>query len=188
MKEYIKKDLFRYEGMKCHSLKTQLRYLLVTPGFQYSWCLRHASNASYLLSQIMWKILLRMLMYMYGIQIPHTVKLGEGLRIGHWGTIIVNPNCVIGKNFSIGPGCLIGSAKGKRSGVPTIGDNVILTANCMIVGGVEIGDDVLIGPGAFVNFNVPKNSIVIGNPGKIINRDASPTRPYNVYPIEDYRN
>ena len=33
---------------------------------------------------------------------------------------------------------------------------------------VKIGNDVLIAPGAFVNFDVPNHSIVVGNPGKII--------------------
>lgn len=37
----------------------------------------------------------------------------------------------------------------------------------MIVGAIEIGDDVLIAPGAFVNFDVPAHSLVIGNPGII---------------------
>lgn len=53
--------------------------------------------------------------------------------------------------------------------------------------GVSIGDDVLIAPGAFVNFDVPSNSIVIGNPGKIIPSDASPTKKYIVYSIQDFK-
>ena len=50
-------------------------------------------------------------------------------------------------------------------------------------GGVKIGNNVFIAPGAFVNFDVPDNSIVIGNPGKIIPRDESPTAKYIVYPV-----
>ena len=53
-----------------------------------------------------------------------------------------------------------------------------------IRGGVNIGDNVLIAPGAFVNFDVPDNSIVLGNPGKIIPRDSSPTAKHIVYPVE----
>ena len=55
-------------------------------------------------------------------------------------------------------------------------------ANSIVIGGVSIGDYVLIAPGAFVNFDVPSNSIVIGNPGKIIHADR-PTDKYNVYLI-----
>ena len=37
----------------------------------------------------------------------------------------------------------------------------------MVCGKVVIGDDVLIAANAFVNFDVPSNSVVIGNPGII---------------------
>lgn len=67
--------------------------------------------------------------------------------------------------------------------MPVIGDNVVMGANSMVVGNAVIGDDVLIAPGAFVNFDVPDNSIVIGNPGKIIQRDSSPTAKYIVYSL-----
>ena len=46
-----------------------------------------------------------------------------------------------------------------------------------------IGNNVLIAPGAFINFDVPDNSIVIGNPGKIVERGESPTSKYIVNPI-----
>lgn len=52
-----------------------------------------------------------------------------------------------------------------------------------LVGGVKIGDNVLIAPGAFVNFDVPPNSVVIGNPGKIIPKEK-PTEKYIVYPLK----
>lgn len=187
MKEYNKKDLFRYEGMKCHTFKTQLRYLLVTPGFQYSYCLRHAQNASNCVSKFFWQIMLRLMMYHTGIQIPYQTTIGEGLKFGHWGTMVVNPSVKIGKNCSICHGCLIGNTQGKKKGVPILGDNVIMNANSMIVGKVKIGNNVLLAPGAFVNFDVPDNSIVIGNPGKIISRTTSPTAPYMVYPVENYK-
>ena len=57
--------------------------------------------------------------------------------------------------------------RGERKGVPTIGNKVWIGANSIVVGGIIIGDNVLIAPGAFVNFNVPSNSLVIGNPGII---------------------
>lgn len=52
-------------------------------------------------------------------------------------------------------------------GSPIIGDNVWIGANSIIVGKINIGNNVLIAPGAYINFDVPNNSIVIGNPGVI---------------------
>lgn len=58
-----------------------------------------------------------------------------------------------------------------------------MSANSIIIGGVKIGNNVLIVPGVFVNFDVPDNAIVIENPGKIILREYSPTDKYIVYSI-----
>lgn len=187
MKEYNLRDLYRYEGEGCHSLKTQLRYLLFTPGFRYSYFLRHTQNAKSLIARFFWHVLLRRTMLHTGIQIPYQTKIGPGLIFAHWGTIVVNPSVTIGKNFCISHGCLIGNSQGKMKGVPSIGNNVVMHANSIVVGKCRIGNDVLIAPGAFVIFDVPDNSIVIGNPGHIIPRTSSPTAKYIVYPVDDYR-
>lgn len=110
----------------------------------------------------------------------------RGLEIWSLGTIVINPDAKIGKNFSISHGCCVGNAAGKHVGVPIIGDNVIMNANAVVVGGLQIGNNVLIAPNAFVNIDVPDNSIVIGNPAQIIRRDSSPTAKYMVYPVDNY--
>lgn len=182
MNDILQKDLFRYEGDKSRRFLTKLRYILFVPGYQFTYCWRKASLARNPLSRMFWKILHRRCMFHTGIQIPIGTQIGEGLRISHFGGIVVNPAAKIGRNFSIAQGTLIGSAAGKRAGVPTIGDNVICSANSLILGEVIIGDYVMIAPGAFVNFDVPPHAIVIGNPGKIIQSDY-PSDRYNVYKV-----
>ena len=64
--------------------------------------------------------------------------------------------------------------RGKREGCPKIGDLVYIGINSTIVGNITIGNNVLISPNTFVNVDVPDNSIVIGNPCKIIpKKDAT---------------
>lgn len=183
MNSIIKKDLFRYIGKDCEKVFLQWRYILFTPGFTYIYFYRKSGQASFFLFRVFYTICLKLVSFKFGIQIPSSTKIGEGLRIVHFGTIVVNPDAKIGKNFTIAQGCLIGNAQGRKSGVPTIGDNVCMNANSIIIGGVSIGNDVLIAPGAFVNFDVPDNSIVIGNPGKIIEKQTSPTEKYIVYKV-----
>ena len=48
-----------------------------------------------------------------------------------------------------------------------IGDEVWIGPNAVIVGNIKIGNNVLIAPNAYVNFDVPENSVVIGNPAQI---------------------
>lgn len=179
----FEKDLYRYEGENSRSILIQLKYIFLVPGFTYIFFLRYSQHSKLWVVRLLCKILLRITSYITNIQIPVETTIGEGFYIGHWGTIIVNPDTKIGKNFSIYPGCLIGCSLGKNTGVPIIGNNVSMRCNSIIVGGVKIGDNVLIAPGAFVNFDVPDNCIVIGNPGRIIERQSSPMEKYIVFPV-----
>jgi serine O-acetyltransferase len=183
MNKILKDDLYRYVGDKSNSIITRWRYILFTPGYQYIYFFRKANLASNIVTKVFWNILLKLCSFKFGIQIPAQTQIAKGFRIVHFGTIVVNPGTIIGKNFNISQGCLIGNAQGKRHGTPIIGDNVCMNANSLIIGGVHIGNNVLIAPGAFVNFDVPDNSIVIGNPGQIIPRSSSPTAKYIVYSV-----
>lgn len=183
MNDVLLKDLWRYEGSNCHRLLIKLKYIFFVPGYTYTFFYRKCQKSHF---SILYQVLLRLTSYLTHIQIPVATQIGEGLYIGHFGSIIVNPNAVIGRNFCVSAGTLVGSAQGKRKGVPVIGDNVYMGRNSIVIGNVRIGNDVLIAPGAFVNFDVPDSSIVIGNPGKVIPQDSSPTHKYIVYSVDDY--
>ena len=49
-----------------------------------------------------------------------------------------------------------------------VGKNTFIGARASILPGSHIGDNVIIGAGAVIKGNIPNNSIVIGNPSKII--------------------
>lgn len=107
----------------------------------------------------------------YGLDIFSNNNIGSGLVIGHWGRIIINGESIIGNQLMITHGVTIGrDVRGKRRGVPKIGNRVAIRTNSTVVGNITIGDDVVIAPNTFVNFDVPSNSIVIGNPAKIIHK------------------
>jgi serine O-acetyltransferase len=109
--------------------------------------------------------------YKYGIQIPVATKIGKGLFIAHFGNVVVHTYAVLGDNCNLSHGITIGQAnRGKRKGCPTIGNRVWFGTGCVVVGKITIGDNVVIAPNAYVNFDVPADSIVIGNPGRVIPR------------------
>lgn len=106
------------------------------------------------------------------IQIPWMTKIGRGFYISHTGRVIINPRAIIGENCNIATGVTIGMEnRGTRKGSPIIGNKVWIGTNAVIVGNITIGDDVLIAPNAYVNFEVPSHSIVVGNPSRIIHRN-----------------
>lgn len=138
MNKILLDDLYRYEGDKCHSIKTQLKYIFFTPGFQFIYFFRKASNAHYPISRAFWSVLHRLSMWHYGFQIPINTKIGRGFRISHFGDMGINHEAIIGENFNIAPGAHVSYADGKKKGVPTIGNNVILNINSVIVGGLQL--------------------------------------------------
>lgn len=162
-------DLYRYYGDNGESLKNRL---LRPIEIKYLHAFRKAKQSANVFSKIYYRIKLRRLSLKSQIQIPVNTEIGEGFYIGHSGRIIINPTAILGKNINIATGVTIGREnRGNRKGAPIIGDNCWIGTNAVIVGNIKIGNDVLIAPLSFVNFDVPDHSIVIGNPAKIIHKE-----------------
>lgn len=133
--------------------------------------IRKAQCSSGLL-RLYYRILIRQITLRYGLEIPWSLKVGRGLYLGHAFNITINPKSEIGEWCNIHKGVTIGQQnRGKRKGAPKIGNRVWIGVNATIVGKIEIGDDVLIAPNAYVNCDVPSHSIVIGNPCEIHHKD-----------------
>lgn len=52
----------------------------------------------------------------------------------------------------------------------TIGKNVWITSRCMILPGVTIGDNVIVGAGSVVTRDIPPHSFAAGNPARVIKK------------------
>jgi phenylacetic acid degradation protein len=111
--------------------------------------------------------------------IGRDVYVGPGAAIrGDWGGIIIEDGCNVQENCTlhmfpgvtmrlkesahIGHGAIIHGA--------TIGRNVLVGMNSVIMDNAEIGDECIIGALTFVKANskIPARSLVVGNPGKVI--------------------
>jgi serine O-acetyltransferase len=171
MRRHSKSDLYRYAGTT--GFITFLKTFFKEPGYRYIFYYRMAAAyKSIPLFGIIARFLLRWCSYRFSIQIPYNTSIGEGLYIGHFGTIIINHEAVIGRNCNLAPGVTIGqTSRGSKQGVPILGDSVWIGVNAVIVGKILIGNNVLIAPGAYVNFDVPDHSVVMGNPAVIKPRE-----------------
>lgn len=95
----------------------------------------------------------------------------EGLKLEHYGSVIVNPKARIGKNCIIHGNCCIGSNGGYPDDSPVIGDNVDIGQFAQILGGIRIADNVKIGAGAVVIKDVLTPGVtVVGIPGHIVEK------------------
>ena len=122
--------------------------------------------------RLIYKALYRIWANRRGLEISANHQIGGGIYIGHAYNITINGKAKIGRNCNIHKGIVIGQTnRGSHKGVPTIGNEVWIGINAAIVGGITIGDDVLIAPNSFVNVDVPSHSVVFGNPCIIKHRD-----------------
>ena len=169
MKSKFSKDLYRFYGSKGESLAKRL---MRPPELKYIALFRRAEATKFKPLKMYYTGLLKLMSYRTNIQIPARTKIGEGFYIGHSGRVIINPEAELGKNMNVSTGVVIGyENRGKRKGAPKFDGDCWIGANSVIVGNVKIGEDVLIAPLTFVNFDVPAHSIVVGNPAKIISRE-----------------
>jgi serine O-acetyltransferase len=114
------------------------------------------------------------LKYKYGFDISYRTTIGKGLYIGHFGGVVIHGDAEIGENCNLSQGITIGVlVRGQKTGVPKIGNRVFIGPGATILGGITIGDDVLIGTHAIVTFDVPNNSVVAAPLASIISEKGS---------------
>lgn len=112
-------------------------------------------------------------------------KICDNFTLGYGGIgVVIHRHATIGKNCTISQNVTIGRKKGKNDGVPVLGDNVYVGANTVIFGDIVVGDNCIIGPCTLVNKSIPSNSIVAGNPFKVIKKITKENYkeylPYNI--------
>ncbi len=91
------------------------------------------------------------------------------IRMPHPYLVVVNENTVIGENCTVYHNVTIGSRQfGMVAGAPTIGDEVIIYPGACIIGKITIGARAIIGAGSIVVNDVPANTVVAGNPAKVV--------------------
>lgn len=100
-----------------------------------------------------------------GCVIGMNAKFGDRFIILHSVGIVINSAIVAGNDITLESGVVIGAEKGKS---PKIGNRVFFGSGAKAVGGVSIGNDVIIGANAVVVKDVPDSVVVGGVPAKII--------------------
>ncbi len=105
----------------------------------------------------------------YGIQLEQSADIGPGLYIGHFGGIRV-VHCRIGPHCSLQQQVKLGTNDISAPG-PTIGTRVWIGGHAQITGDIQIGDSVTISAGARVTQDIPAGCLVMGNPGRVTQRN-----------------
>jgi len=117
------------------------------------------------------------------------VILEDGASLGI-GSVVMGP-VLIGKGSACSQNCFISGQshlydnvsknfmrQGVKKGQVVIGKNVWVGANSVILPGVKIGDNSVIGTGSIVIKDIPSYSVAVGNPAKVIKKYDSETKQW----------
>ncbi|MBF0439388.1 MAG: serine O-acetyltransferase [Magnetococcales bacterium] len=104
-----------------------------------------------------------------GIEIHPAALIGERFFIDHGMGVVIGETTHIGDNVTLYHGVTLGGTSwdpGKRH--PTLGNGVVVGAGAKILGPITIGDNVRVGSNAVVVSDVPPNTTVVGVPGRLV--------------------
>ena len=119
-----------------------------------------------------YKLLFKFIQIITGIELPCEAEVGDNFVIDHFGGIIVSGYAKFGDNCRIRNGVTIGLRRIEEKFAPMIGNNVDVGAGAKLLGPITIGDNVIIGANAVVLCDVPANSIAVGVPATIKPRSS----------------
>ncbi len=118
-----------------------------------------------------------------GVQTGRNLMISPGAKVdSHAGKVNIGGNC----HITYGSVILShdGAPKQMRAdddgaGAVIIGNNVFVGLNAVISRNVRIGDNSVIGAGAVGTGDIPANSLVVGNPAKVVRSINTPADPFD---------
>ena len=155
--------------------RNTLEILFCYPGLHAIWVHR----LSYWLWKIGFKLFARWLSQLMrgltGIEIHPGANIGRNLFIDHGMGVVIGETAEVGDHVTIYHGVTLGGTslqKIKRH--PTIEDHVVIGAGAKILGAITIGAHSRVGANAVVVKSTPPNSVVVGVPGQVVVKSATP--------------
>ena len=165
MFKHLKEDLKSYKGdWSCQGFWVMIVYRFG--------CRRYTIKSGLLRKpfSLLYKILYKFIQVITGIELPCEVTVGKNFRIDHFGGVIISGFASFGDNCVIRDGVTVGLRRVDDPVAPQIGHNVDIGTGAKVLGGITIGDNVVIGANAVVLEDVPPNSIAVGVPARIKSR------------------
>jgi len=111
------------------------------------------------------------------IDIHPGAQIGQRFFIDHGAGVVIGETAVIGNDVTLYHGVTLGGTtwnKGRRH--PTLEDGVMVGAGAKILGAITLGRNVRVGANSVVVNDVPAGRSVVGIPGRIVRRESEQER------------
>jgi serine O-acetyltransferase len=118
--------------------------------------------------------------FLTGVEIHPGARIGRRVFIDHGLGVVIGETAEIGDDCTIYQGVTLGGTSLVRGGKrhPTLGRGVIVGAGAKVLGGFTVADGARIGSNAVVIKEVPAGATAVGNPARILHREADARREH----------
>ena len=139
---------------------------------KHIWLLRlteYHINTNHRLQSLFCQTILFRMQNRYALHTPPNT-CGRGLKIMHVGPVLINGRATLGEDCSIHINTAI-VAGGALDEVPSVGNRVCIGVGAVLIGGIHISDDTVIGANAVCTKSVEETGVTVaGVPAKILNK------------------
>ena len=168
MFETIKEDI-NTVFMNDPAAKSTIEVILCYPGLHALWMHKIAHWFWVRNHKLIGRFTSHLNRFFTGIEIHPGAQIGRRFFIDHGMGVVIGETTIVGDDVLLYKGVVLGgtSLESKKRH-PTIGNNVVVGTNAIVLGDILIGDNCKIGAGSVVTKPAPPNSTIVGIPGRTL--------------------
>jgi len=119
--------------------------------------------------------------FLTGVEIHPGAQIGRRFFIDHGAGVVIGETAEIGDDVLIYKGVVLGGTTSERvKRHPTIGSDVVIGSNAVVLGNITIGDGAKVGSGSVVVEPVPAGATVVGVPGRVVRINGRRPEPRDI--------
>ena len=156
--------------------KKNIIYLIkayyLNPSFKLLFLFRigkYFSESKFKISRVISSFIRIKIIKKFSCDISFKSQIGSKCKFAHPIGIVIGANVIIKEHVTIYQNVTIGS-HGKinvKKNYPVINNNVVIYSNSVLIGGITVSENAVIGASSFVNKDIPENCTAFGNPIEI---------------------
>ena len=164
--------------------RSTLEAILCYPGLHAIWMYRVAHLFWIRKLRLLGRLISHIARFLTGVEIHPGAKIGRRFFIDHGMGVVIGETSVIGDDVLMYQGAILGgTTREKKKRHPTLGNRVIIGADAVVLGNIEIGEGARVGSGSVVVKPVPAGATVVGVPGRIVKTEKPQASTPKVKPL-----